>query len=113
MTRFLTIAVVAFLAAPAARAQALDQTDYSTTLGTTAQNCVPADQSRRTLYIENPSNNTNNVCYSFGTPVCGAAGTSVLTPGNADFWSLNSAPRSAINCIASGASTAVTIRSMK
>ncbi len=95
---------------------ALKTTDYSTTLGTTSAACVPADASRKTLFIENPLGGTNNVCYCVGalcTPSCGAAGTSVLPPGAPDFWANGSAPGDAINCIASGATTPVTIRSQK
>lgn len=93
---------------------ALSNTDYSTTLSTSAQNCVPADASRKTLFIENPAGATNNVCYSFSTtPVCGSAGTSVLLPGSADFWSSGDAPIGPLYCIGSGATTPVTIRSGK
>lgn len=94
--------------------QALDNTDYSTTLGTSAQQCVPGSSSRKTLTIENPYGGANNIGYCVGsscTPIIGAAGTSVLTPGNLDNWAYGNAVKGPINCVASAGSTPVTIRS--
>ena len=112
------IALLLLTLAPQTLAQALTTTDYSASIGTTATPCVPADASRKTLYIENESS-TNNLgyCISTGntacTPSIGTAGTSELSgssnPSSA-WWTNGSAPRDAVWCIASGASTPVTIR---
>ncbi len=116
-----TVLVALLLAGSAASAfaqSALTTTDYSATLGTTVSTCVPADASRKTLIIENPyASGANNVCYCVGascTPSCSStAGSSVLAPGAIDSWAPGAAPREAVQCIASGATTPVTIRAGK
>jgi hypothetical protein len=110
MKHRLLVGLVALLLSAPAFAQGLPVVDYSVTLGTTAVPCVPANAGRRTLSIENPYGGSNNVCYSTGTPVCGAAGTSVLVPGALDYWANGSAPAGPVNCIASAGSTPVTIK---
>lgn len=116
MKRLLSVLLALATLYGVAKAQtALSTTDYSTVLGTSAVQCVPADAKRRTLLIENPYGaSTNNICYCIGascTPVCGGAGTSVLVPGSGDWWDFGSAPGEPINCVASNSSTPVTIRS--
>jgi len=91
-------------------------TDYSTTLGTSVVQCVPADGSRTTLFIESPIGG-GTVGYCVGASCTPAltptAGTSVLSAGSADFWPPGAAPSEALNCIAAAGSTPVTIRSGK
>lgn len=106
------IAILLILAQPAL-AQAIVITDFSVNIGTASVNCVPADSSRKTLSIENPTGNTVNVGYCYGAPctaAIGTAGTSVLAAGTLDFWPAGSAPGGAMNCIAGGSSTPVNVR---
>jgi hypothetical protein len=113
----LTCTVLAFAIPLQVFGQALTTLDYSTSLGTAAQQCVPSSSSRKTLFIEDPAGNSNNVGYCVAsangtcTPVIGSPGTSVLTPGLADGWVASSAPTGPVYCIGSGSSTPVTIRS--
>jgi hypothetical protein len=97
-------------------------TDYSTTLGTSATQCVPANSQRKTLYIEN-AGTTNSISYCVApangtcTPATNTAGSSTLAPatstgqGNTAWWNNGSAPTGPLYCIASGSSSPVTIRS--
>lgn len=95
-------------------AQALTTTNYPGTVGTSAQMCVPADSTRKTLFIENPSGSPNNICYCIDcVPVCGNAGTSLLAPAASSWWSSGNAPREAINCVSDGSGSPVTVRTGK
>ena len=116
--RLLSPLAAALLAAAApARADsvATTTTNLSLSVGTSAAACIPANPGRRTLFIENPAGNTVNLGYCVGagcTPaLTPTAGTSVLQPGQSDFWPAGTAPQEAIACIAGGAATPVTIRS--
>lgn len=95
-------------------------TDLSTTLNTSPVQCAPSDGKRSTFYIENPAGSSNSIGYCIGNtpgtsnacvPSVGAAGTSTLTAGVADFFPPGSAPRQAVQCIAANGSNPVTIRS--
>ena len=114
---FAAIAAALLALAPCpALAQALSTTDYSATLGTAAQQCVPPNGARRTLYIEN-AGTTNSIAYCVAapngtcTPALNAAGSSTLAPSVSAFWQSGSAPIGAVYCIAGGSSSPVTIRS--
>ena len=105
------------LMSTSASAQALKNVDFSTTLGTGPVQCVPPNSAYKTLLIENPYGGSNNIGYCVAvvngntcTPVIGALGTSVLTPGNSDYWPQGSAPIGGVFCVASAGSTPVTIR---
>lgn len=110
------VLIGAAMLAVAARADVptVTMTDLSVTIGTTPVACVPPDAARRSLWIENPGSGNIGYCVGAGcVPAIGAAGTSTLTPGQADFYPAGTAPAQALWCIAAGANAPVTIRSGK
>lgn len=97
----------------------LTYSDLSTSLTTTAANCVPPDASRKALIFQNISGGNVGFCYRAAatpstacTPAIGTAGTFTLAAGVIYTWPAPNAPRNGLDCI--GATTnAVSIASGK
>lgn len=114
------MAAVLVLLGDPALAQVVNNQDLSATLGTTAVDCVPANALRITLAMEN-LHASNNVGYCYNqinpttgavttcTPVIGTKGTWTITAGTLFFWPQSNVPKNGMTCIASGASTDVSI----
>lgn len=81
------------------------------TVGTGHGQVLAVGQVKTYLMLHNPSSPGGNTIWcAFGvTAVANAAGTVEIAPGQYVTWESSSAPRSAIDCIASGSSTPLTI----
>jgi hypothetical protein len=81
----------------------------SCTVGTSSAQCVAAAASRVTMAIDNESTTATIACNFGGTAALNAAGSWTIPPGDTRTWNGSFVPADAINCIASAASTPVTI----
>jgi len=112
-TRILAVALlgaISSLAPSGAWAQVgLTYSDLSSTLTTTAANCVPPDASRKALIIQNLSGGNIGFCYRAAatpgtacTPAIASAGTFTLATGVTYTWPLGNAPTNGLDCIGAG-----------
>ena len=123
IAKLLTLFVCMFLAPPAFAAGQMQyqnkptQPSYgitatrSATVGASHGNALAANVVTTYLLLHNPSAAGGNTIYcSFGgTATVAGAGTVSIAPGQYVVWESSYAPRDAIDCIATGASTPLTI----
>jgi hypothetical protein len=83
--------------------------DNSATVGTSAAQCVPAG-AKTTLVLKNQSaSNTVTYCFAPCSPSGGASGSYDIATSSSAWWPPGAAPKNAINCVASGASTPLSV----
>lgn len=87
-------------------------TNSSVTVGTTAAVALKENNQRQFLYVENPLTTGNNLGVTIDgtTPVIGAAGTILLTPGNGIMFDIF-VPMGPVTVIGSGTGTPATVYS--
>lgn len=81
------------------------------TVGTTHGQVLGAGQVSVYLFLGNPSAAGGNTVYCRfgGTATVAGAGTISIAPGQSYTWESSYAPRDAVDCVATGASTPLTI----